>query len=199
MNKKIYCKCRTRRETKAQAEIIGITIVMVLIMLGIIFAIRFVIIPEDANIKQSYDRNQMAANFMDAMLKTTTPCNTLTFTELIQDCAENHGSEALQYNCPAAEVHGVNVCNGVDSCRSCVFLNNSLGVLMEHSIDKMLQYRYDFFICRWDAISNRCLENEILSQYSSVTPCLGQSRDYDSKQQPIPTAAGNRVVQMYIC
>jgi len=80
---------------KAQAEIVGITIVMVLIMLGIIFVIKFVVLPDEYNIKQAFDQSQMAANFMDSVLKTTTTCNNLEVTELIQDCAENYGSSFL--------------------------------------------------------------------------------------------------------
>lgn len=182
-----------KKQTRAQAEIVGITIVMVLIMLGIIFAIRFVIVPDGQNIKQNYDRNQMAANFMDAMLKTTTECHGLTFTDLVQACAQaRENPTAFTYRCP--EVTGI--CD--EQCDTCTFLNKSLEILIDDSLYLMPQYSYDFFICRFDTVSNRCFDTDILSTFQKGG-CLGRSRDFDSKQQPIPTEVGNRVVQMYIC
>lgn len=184
-----FTKTRKNFHTRGQAEIIGITLVMILIMIGIIFVIRYVVLPEDASIKQAYDRNQLAANFMDALLKTTTHCNGLTMTELVQDCAEQWGGGGL-YQCPAT----AGICAG--GCTSCDFLNNSLAVVFEDALDPLLQFGYDFFICRWDSFENSC-GTPIYSHFSNRS-CLTRLQ-YDSKQQPIPTQVGNRVVQMYIC
>lgn len=172
---------------KSQAEIMGIAIVMVLIMLGIVFVIKFVVLPEDTNIKKAYDQTQMAANFLSATVKTTTDCNRLTVTELIQDCTENYGNNLALYNCP----------NGMNSCE---FLNESLEILLNSSLNIMPQVKYDFFICYWDDYNRECGRNsgDIISNFTK-TGCLGRRVELESQQHSIPTDVGVRVVQMYIC
>lgn len=180
-------KNRQNKSKKSQAEIVGITIVMVLIMLGIIFVIRYVVLPEDYNIKQAFDKTQMAANFMDAVLKTTTTCNTLTITKLVQDCAENYGSVSSQYTCPG-------------NITSCIFLNQSLELVLNSSLNKMPQVNYDFYICMWDDANDKC-GSEIISSFPKnyCNRTVNTTRGYEAKQQPIPTDVGNRVAQIYVC
>ncbi|MFT4304316.1 MAG: hypothetical protein ACMXYG_07150 [Candidatus Woesearchaeota archaeon] len=182
---------------KAQGEIVGITIVMVLIMLGIIFVIRFVVLPDRYDIKQAYDMTQTASNFMDSAMKTTTNCNKLTVTELIQDCAENYGTSFL-YNCPPDPL----VC--ATGCDSCNYLNNTLQVILDSSLNLMPQVNYDFFICQWSAASGRCLNSEPshMISYFPTNQCDNATRwqrGFEARRLVIPTNNGNRVVQMYIC
>jgi hypothetical protein len=179
---------------KAQAEIVGITIVMVLIMLGIVFVIRFVILPQDENIRAIYDRTQMASNFIDTFANTNTDCNELTMTELIQNCAENYDDTDFQYLCP-------NTAALCPDCRSCEFLNTSLGYILENSLNK-INVRYDLFICKWDEVNVRCRNEypEDVISYFYHKSCLNSTiGEYEMKQTPVPTDAGNRVIVMYIC
>jgi hypothetical protein len=184
---------------KSQTEIIGITIVMVLIMLGIIFVIRFVVLSDNYNIKQEFDKSQMAANFMDAVLKTTTSCNQLTITELIMNCAEFYGNTNQLYNCPSDTALGI--CPG--GCRSCDFLNQSLEYILNNSLNQMPQVNYEMYICRWNPANAECNTGvgDIISSFQHAN-CRNATRfpiGYTQKQQPIPTNVGNRVLQMYIC
>ena len=197
-------KMRERKTLKkAQAEIVGITIVMVLIMLGIIFVIKFVVLPDEYNIKQAFDQSQMAANFMDSVLKTTTTCNNLEVTELIQDCAENYGSSFL-YTCP--EDPELNItCNRTDNtCTSCEFLNQSIEYILVNSLNKMPQIDYDLFICKWNSANGECYDTfpgDIIAAFpdSNCTNNGKYPNGYEVKQQPIPTDVGNRIMQMFIC
>jgi hypothetical protein len=190
---------KIKLKNKGQAEIIGITIVMVLIMLGIIFVIRFVVMPDEYDIKQEFDKSQTAANFMDSLLKTTTTCNQLTITELIQDCAENIANPNHLYSCPADTVLGI--CE--NGCRSCEFLNQSIEYILNHTLNEMPQVNYELYICTWDSVNIRCFSNpgDIISSFPN-NPCRDVARfpnGFTLKQQPIPTNVGNRVLQMYIC
>ncbi len=190
---------KIQKRKSAQAEIVGITIVMVLIMLGIIFVIKYVILPEGYNIKQAYDKTQIAANFMDAALKTTTNCNTLTITELIQDCSEHYSSPSYLYQCP--EDFNLNICIG--GCSSCEYLNESMEYMLNNSLNQMPQVKYDLFICRWDEANSRCFGGsaDIISNFAHnyCNSTTDRTVTYESKQQPIPTDVGNRVAQMYVC
>jgi hypothetical protein len=175
------------KNIKSQAEIMGIAIVMVLIMLGIVFVIRFVVLPEDINVKKSYDQTQMAANFLSSAVKTTTECNRLTITELIQDCSENYGNNLALYKCP-------------DNMNSCQFLNYSMEILLNASLNIMPQVNYDLLICKWDDYNRQCSidDSSMLSNFSK-NGCLGRRIEYESQQHSLPTDVGVRVVQMYIC
>lgn len=184
---------------KSQSEIVGITIVMVLIMLGIIFVIRYVVLPNDYNVKQAFDKTQTAANFMDTLLKTSTHCNSLSITKLIQDCFENYDTSFL-YSCPPDTTN--NICIG--GCTSCEFLNQSLSIILNKTLNTMPQIKYDFYICRWDSANGVCYDlfpSDIISKYIH-DDCLNYTRHpngYEAKQQPIPTDIGNRRAQIYVC
>jgi len=179
-------------DKKAQAEIIGITIVMVLIMVGIIFVIRFVVLPDNSTIKQSFDRNQFAANFIDVTLKTSTNCRGFEMTELVQHCFESGGSQGLSPNdfCPSDPL----ICPG--GCSSCDFLNTTFELILNNSLQKLPQFGYDIRMCEWDSFSNNCTQ-DIIGSFSQNSCFL--KRNYDSKQQGIPTDVGLRVIQMNIC
>jgi hypothetical protein len=182
-----------KKAKKGQSEIVGITLVMVLVMLGIIFVISYVVLPESTNIKQNYDQAQVAANFMDALLKTTTECNSLTITELIQDCAEHQDTMTGIYMCPETDL-----CSGV--CNSCEYLNLSMKYIFDSSLNKMPQVNYDLYICKWDHANAQCY-GELISDFQN-SDCKDNTKwpkGYESKQQPIPTGVGNRVMQMYVC
>lgn len=76
-------------QRKAQTEIIGLVIVIILIILGISFATRFISGPTDY--KKQFTQTEIASNTLNALLKTTSNCNELSMTELLQACAENPG------------------------------------------------------------------------------------------------------------
>lgn len=182
-----------KRYRRSQAEIIGITIVMVLIMLGIVFVIRFVIIPQDENIKKIYDKAQIGANFIDAMMITKTTCNSFSMREMIQNCFESQGQFSAQVVCSEDLI-----CRNSSGCRSCDYANDTIEYMLNNtliSVDK----RYDLFICEWDDINLRCMPDTIISNFQHKS-CLEANKEYDAKQTPIPTTLGRRlVVQIYTC
>ena len=56
---------------KGQMEILGLMIVIILIIMGILFAVRFVITQPASETKQEYTRSQMTSNFGIALLQAT--------------------------------------------------------------------------------------------------------------------------------
>lgn len=177
---------------KSQAEIVGIAIVMVLIMLGVVFVIRFIVLPENENIKQIYDQIQIGANFIDAMLITHTNCSGVTMTELIKNCFEQYDNPTSQHRCPE-----VPICDTPGGCRACEFLNATIEFMLNRSLDSINE-RYDFFICGWNQDEDRCEPDDIITNFTRNS-CLAEGKELESKQSPIPTDVGPKVAQIYIC
>jgi len=72
---------------KGQMEILGLAIIVVLVMMGVLFAIMFVLRAPSADTAATYRESQLASSMVTSILGTTTPCNEATVTELLQDCA----------------------------------------------------------------------------------------------------------------
>jgi len=69
-------------------EIMGLAIVVILITLGVLFAVTVMRKP-GSDIKKEYKAKTIATTYLDSLLGTTTPCHRATFRELIQDCAQS--------------------------------------------------------------------------------------------------------------
>jgi preprotein translocase subunit YajC len=78
---------RSSLAKKAQLEIMGLAVVVILISLIILFVIQFVILRPADDAQQQFAQEQLAANTVNAFVITTTSCQGLDVTELIQDCA----------------------------------------------------------------------------------------------------------------
>jgi len=105
---------------KAQMEIMGLAIVIVLIMLGVLFVVQFMIQKPQKDIKASYTDAQLAANMLNAILKATArDCNNQVITTLFQDCASG----------PTI------ICNdGINT--SCTYLNYTIKDLFDKTLVK---------------------------------------------------------------
>ena len=88
---KTFERIRKRRfQTKAQMEMLGLAIIIILISLAMLFVVRFVILDKPAEYKKQYTQSELASNFISTLLETTNPhCKNLKFREMMQDVAEN--------------------------------------------------------------------------------------------------------------
>lgn len=88
---------------KAQMEILGLAIVVVLVILGMLFVIKFMSLQQPGDLRRPVVQSQTAASYITAYLKTTVPdCKGLAITDLLQDCAVGAGIQCG---------------NGMDSCQ----------------------------------------------------------------------------------
>lgn len=77
------------QKKKAQTEIIGLAIVVILLIIGMTFVIRFMISNEPVDYKKQFTQAEIASNMLNTFLKSNSKdCNGLTMTELLQDCAQ---------------------------------------------------------------------------------------------------------------
>ncbi len=78
--------------TKGQMEIMGLAIIVILISLGLLFAVQWLLKAPPTQQTQRAKQSVLAANFLSTMLGTTTECNKRTVRDLLQDCALTQGA-----------------------------------------------------------------------------------------------------------
>lgn len=71
---------------RAQMEIIGLVIVIIMLTIGLLLVVQFVILKQPSNIKQRQSESQLAANFINTLLQSSTTCNNYPMRALIQNC-----------------------------------------------------------------------------------------------------------------
>ena len=90
-NLKIFNGLRNRRfQRKSQTEIIGLAIVVILLIIGMTFVIRFMLNKEPIDYKKQFTQAEIASNMINTFLRSTSgDCDDLTMTELLQDCGQS--------------------------------------------------------------------------------------------------------------
>lgn len=77
---------------KAQMEIMGLAIIVILVALGLLFAVQWMLKQPPTKQVQRAKESVLAANFLNTMLGTTTACNDRTMRDLLMDCALTQGA-----------------------------------------------------------------------------------------------------------
>lgn len=72
-------------------EVMGLAMIIILIALGMLFAVRFILKKPSVQPVQTAKESTLAANFLNVLLNTNTHCNQRTIKELLQDCARTGG------------------------------------------------------------------------------------------------------------
>lgn len=90
------------KQRKAQTEIIGLAIIVILLVLGMAFVVRFMLDKEPAGYKRQFTQAEISSNMLNSFLKAKSrDCSGLSMTELLQNCAESRS---------------ITCENGMDSC-----------------------------------------------------------------------------------
>ncbi|MBW2968929.1 hypothetical protein KY304_00450 [Candidatus Woesearchaeota archaeon] len=137
---------------KAQMEILGLAIVVVLISLALLFAVQFFLLKPVSDEVKPAKESVVAANFLSSCLGTTTFCHGRTVKELLQDCAL---SGAL--SCPG-------------DINSCLYVKQEIEKMLDASLD--VWKKECFFSVNGMAsdfsIGSECLGEKEYKQYPVV-------------------------------
>ena len=76
---------------KAQTEIMGLAIVIILIILGMTFLIRFMMSKEPIEYKKEFTQAELASNTLNTFLETTSNDCGLSMAEILQNCGQGGG------------------------------------------------------------------------------------------------------------
>ena len=158
---------------KAQTEIIGLAIIVILVILGMTFVIKFLMDKPPVETKKEFTQAELASNMLDAFLETTARENNCKFTmsQLLQNCGQGGGI----------------TCNNKDSCEYARDAVNE--IFEEKTLGKVWNIPYEFKVF----YSND--ENDNLFQPIGKA-CAGNKK---SKSYIIPTTKGPLTVKLDIC
>lgn len=107
-----------KSKNKSQMEIMGLVVIIILIAIGMLFAVQFLLKKPTGQSEASVKESILAANFLNAMLSTTTDCHGRVIRDLLQDCALTSG---------AADCDGIN---------SCDYASSQIEILLEGSLGR---------------------------------------------------------------
>ena len=147
---------------KGQAEMMGLAVIIVLISIAMVFVLKFGILDKPENTKQQFTQSQMASNFINTLIDTSTDCKGLQIKELFQDVTKNLGGT------------GHIMCD--TSRNSKLYLNDTLDSIFSDTLEKW-RVAYHF-----DATTNGGTK-----VYARGTACSGGRK---SEQFPIPVDPG---------
>ncbi len=166
---------------KAQMEILGLAIVVLLLILGMVFVVRFIALSDKGSIRKEVSESQIASNYIATYLDTTVrDCRGLTIEELLIDCAEGTpGPRGGAINCGYTllpDGHEVKSCEQAQLAASTIFLTTFEAWKTKYYFTSFLQGRSPFL--------------------TNGTECKGQKR---SKDYFLSTASGTLHVKLDLC
>lgn len=161
--------------TKGQMEIMGLAIIVVLITLGVLFAIT-TMSREETSTAEEFEQQNLAAGFLNTLLGTNTGCVNATVRDLIRDCAQRGSLRCDPIYDPEQMDRSLDSCMFVNSTAN-VILNNTLGIRKS---------RYYL-----------SAKGPYMEGIRVGSPCPGEQI---YKSQAIPTKSGTTVtVEMRLC
>jgi hypothetical protein len=181
----------TIKKTKAQMEILGLSIVVLLLILGMVFVIKFIGISDKGSIRREVTESQTASNYIASYLDTTVKeCRDLTIKELLIDCAE--GGAALPNG-------GTIVCPTTPSIKSCQMANDVAKTIFSMTFDQWkTRYYFSSFVQNRNPFIELSFpaDDPATGSVETVTKCKGT---YRSKDYPLSTNSGTLHIRLDLC
>jgi hypothetical protein len=159
---------------KAQMEIMGLVIIVLLISLGFLFVVKFVVMAPPKDIRQEHEQSQMSANLLNSLLQSTaTDCNNQQIKSLIRDCAMSE------------EIY----CGGNYSCE---YVNETFTKVLSQTLDA---WNRKYYLNVSDP-TDKIRANFNNKNMTFGKPCVGE---WDNKFYPIQAGAQTVIVELNIC
>ena len=157
------------KSKRAQMEIMGLAIIVILIILGMMFVIQFVVFKQSDETKKTFTQSQVASNLLNTMLRTSLPdCSDTELKQILRDCALHYEDERNRIVCS-------------DSLDSCEFANKTIQYMLNSTLVEWGNQSFNF-----EARLTKPTDLVIIQQ--SNGDCTGEKQQ---KQQYIPISSGN--------
>jgi hypothetical protein len=160
-------------------EIMGLMIVVILLVVGVLFAVKFVVLKKPAEVRQTFSRSQMASNMGLALMSSTTEdCRGTAIKDLLIDCAD------------WPEEGGTITCgNGM---KSCGYVNATIAGILNQTFDA---WKTRYFLT---AGTSKRMDEQILYLHSAA--CLAdRAAPGESESFFLPTSRGLLTLKVFVC
>jgi hypothetical protein len=157
------------RKKKAQMEIMGLAMIIILLALAMLFVVRFVVLRPPEDIKKTFTYETLAQNTLNTMLLTTTECGDRPVLRLLIDCAEGGFIQ-----CP-------------QSTNSCTYSQDVIEEIITHTLE---EWNKDYYL------TIKIGDDDILLPFGS--PCPGESTT-SHPCCVLPTGYGQLITTLEIC
>jgi len=155
---------------KAQMEILGLAIVVVLLLVAVIFFVKFGI-QTPSQFRSGFISSELATNLINTFLKTSSDgCSQLSMVELLQDCAQSGG---------------IRCDNGDDSCQ---YANSTAAYILGQTLSK---WNYKYQLIAYYSEPNRPFVN--------VGEACTLNQNKKSRIFPVPVSSSSMYIKLDIC
>tara|TARA_Y100000310_G_C20699129_1_gene828032 strand:- start:5275 stop:5835 length:561 start_codon:yes stop_codon:yes gene_type:complete len=177
---------------KGQMEIMGLTVVIILMILGMLFVVRFVILKPKSDVKQSYADTVLAANLKNSLLLMSTDCHNKRVQDLLADCVSG-----FTITCPNGQ-------------RSCGYAMDRIREVFDKTLDRWNR-EYTFEACLFSGVGCKTSIGGQAAPIIFLTPpdkdnpgsFLAEDKvcqqERESKFSPVQTEKGIMKVTLNIC
>jgi hypothetical protein len=188
---------------KAQSELLGLAMVVLLIALGFVFLLSFMVATSDSDTRKEFVDKELAINTLNAMLDTNTLCRGNSVKKLIVDCATNKRVR----------------CGNTNQLNSCQYLfsqtddgsSDPQGVV-PYILNQTLDNRNDFVFTGYISyIGGDTEELSELSAFGGASSKKGYFSNINTVNRPqcprgqvpgifpLPISTGTIFIELYIC
>ena len=170
-----------RSRKRGQMEIMGLMIVVILLIVGVLFAIKFVVLKKPAETRQTFSRTQMASNMGLALMSSTTEdCRGTAIKDLLIDCAE------------WPEAGGTISCGG--GMKSCSYVNETIKSILNTTFDS---WNVKYYVT---AGTSKHLDEQIIpSDSPACSADPAKARPGESESFFLPSSRGLLTLRIFIC
>ncbi len=160
----------TKKRKKAQMEIMGLALIVILVTLAVLFAVQFILLREPSEARKEFIHKELASNTVSTLLSTNTECNNNKISELLIDCADDRLLDCRRKG-------------------SCEFAHDTIKDILEDTLSKWNK-EYYLTVKR---------NNQTLPHFNPIgTPCPGE-KITSSPCCILPTEQGPMNINLDIC
>ena len=161
-----------RKSKRSQTEILGLSIVIIFLSIGMLFVVRSIITKKPGQERETYIRSELASNILGSMIDVNTDCRNQDISDLLSDCAEFQPDGSI--TCPNGE-------------KSCQYAEKEIRTILSRFMDKLGGNKsYQFIALTQDA-------------FEVVYIPVGECTIWESATQPLPTLMGTLELKFNMC
>lgn len=181
-------------------EMMGLTIIVVLLAFALLFVVRFVLLAEPDDTKESFVESKLAHSFVSTLLDTTAvDCKKFSVEELLKDCREGIYTDPPLWDDDALQTGNANgigtiECDGTTP-NSCTFALTMISDILNETLGKKLNIDYEFILYS-DSPTCETVKNPSNVIFHTGPTCPGTKKQVC---QPVPTAVTDIQLRLDIC